>query len=73
LSAALGLVTDVDSDATGEEPKSEPKSEPKALPKITPDAYQKAVKAISDKKVTLDQIKAKYSISPAQEKELTAL
>lgn len=69
LSAALGLVTDVDSDATGEEPKSEPK----ALPKITADAYQKAVKAISDKKVTLDQIKAKYSISQAQEKELTAL
>ena len=42
-------------------------------PKITPDAYQKAVKAISDKKVTLDQIKAKYSISEEQEKQLTAL
>ena len=65
LSAALGLVTDVDSDATGEEPKQ--------LPKITPDAYQKAVKAISEKKRTLKDIKDKFKLSPEQEKQLTAL
>jgi len=52
---------------------SEEKIVPNVKPKITPDAYQKAVKAISDKKVTLDQIKAKYSLSEEQEKQLKAL
>ena len=52
---------------------SQEKTVPNVKPKITADAYQKAVKAISDKKVTLDQIKAKYSISQAQEKELNTL
>ena len=65
LSAALGLVTDVDSDAKGEEPKK--------LPKITSDAYKKAVDAISNGKATLDQVKAKYSISEEQEKALKNL
>lgn len=65
LSAALGLVTDVDSDATGEEPKK--------LIKITSEAYKKAVDAISNGKATLDQVKAKYSISEEQEKALKNL
>jgi len=43
------------------------------LPKITPEAYQKAIAAISEKKVTLDQIKAKYSLSEDQEKKLKNL
>ena len=76
LSAALGLVTDVDSDATGEDPKQPTKitlEDPKHLPKITSEAYQKAIKAISDKKVTLDQIKAKYNLSEDQEKTLKSL
>jgi hypothetical protein len=50
-----------------------PEQEPKQLPKITPEAYQKAIAAISEKKVTLDQIKAKYSLSENQEKELSNL
>jgi len=65
LSAALGLVTDGDSDATGEEPKK--------LPKITSEAYKKAIDAISSGKRTLDQVKAKYSISDEQEKALKNL
>ena len=66
LSSLLGLQAE-DEDGNGL------KSKPKQLPKITPEAYQKAITAISEKKVTLDQIKAKYSLSENQEKELSSL
>ena len=66
LASLLGLQAE-DNDGNGLKPK------PKELPKITPEAYQKAVKAISDKKVTLDQIKAKYKLSEEQEKQLKSL
>ena len=66
LSSLLGLQAE-DEDGNGL------KSKPKQLPKITPEAYQKAIAAISEKKVTLDQIKAKYSLSENQEKELNNL
>ena len=66
LASLLGLQAE-DNDGNGLKPK------PKELPKITPEAYQKAVKAISDKKVTLDQIKAKYKLSEEQEKQLKTL
>jgi hypothetical protein len=68
LSSLLGLQAE---DEDGNGLKSKPK--PKQLPKITPEAYQKAIAAISEKKVTLDQIKAKYSLSENQEKELSNL
>jgi len=68
LASLLGLQAE-DNDGNGL--KSKPK--PKQLPKITPEAYQKAIAAISEKKVTLDQIKAKYSLSENQEKELNNL
>ena len=68
LSSLLGLQAE---DEDGNGLKSKPK--PKQLPKITPEAYQKAIVAISEKKVTLDQIKAKYSLSENQEKELNNL
>ncbi len=68
LSAALGLVTDVDSDANGEE-----KPQPKKKSKITKEAYQKAVEALGNGKVTLDQIKSKYELSAEQDKALSAL
>ena len=68
LASLLGLQAE-DNDGNGL--KSKPK--PKQLPKITPEAYQKAIAAISEKKVTLDQIKAKYSLSENQEKELSNL
>jgi hypothetical protein len=68
LSSLLGLQAE---DEDGNGLKSKPK--PKQLPKITPEAYQKAIAAISEKKVTLDQIKAKYSLSENQEKELNNL
>jgi len=62
-----------DSETEHSEDKPVPNSKPKQLPKITPEAYQKAIAAISEKKVTLDQIKAKYSLSENQEKELSNL
>ena len=68
LASLLGLQAE-DDDGNGL--KAKPK--PKQLPKITPEAYQKAIAAISEKKVTLDQIKAKYSLSDNQEKELNNL
>ncbi|MCP4504242.1 MAG: hypothetical protein GY822_30340, partial [Deltaproteobacteria bacterium] len=68
LSSLLGLQAE---DEDGNGLKSKPK--PKQLPKITPEAYQKAIAAISENKVTLDQIKAKYSLSENQEKELKNL
>ncbi len=68
LSSLLGLQAE---DEDGNGLKSKPK--PKQLPKITPEAYQKAIAAISEKKVTLDQIKTKYSLSENQEKELKNL
>ena len=40
---------------------------------ITPEAYQKAVDAISNGKATLEQVKAKYLISEDQESALKAL
>ena len=52
---------------------SEEKTVPNVKPKITSEAYQKAITAISDKKVTLDQIKAKYNLSEDQEKTLKSL
>ena len=68
LSSLLGLQAE-DEDGNGLKSKTKPKQ----LPKITPEAYQKAIAAISEKKVTLDQIKAKYSLSENQEKELSNL
>jgi len=68
LSSLLGLQAE---DEDGNGLKSKPK--PKQLTKITPEAYQKAIAAISENKVTLDQIKAKYSLSDNQEKELSNL
>ena len=66
LASLLGLQAE-DNDGNGLQHK------PKQLPKITKEAYQKAVKAISDKAVTLEQIKAKYSLSEEQEKALKQL
>lgn len=43
------------------------------LPKITKEAYQEAIKYISEGKFTLEQVKAKYTLSEEQEKQLKAL
>ena len=68
LSSLLGLQAE---DQDGNGLKSKPK--PKQLPKITPEGYQDAIKYISEGKYTLEQVKAKYSLSENQEKELNNL
>ena len=64
LSSALGLVTDKDTDAAGEQVKQD-------KPWLNPntEAWSKVVKAMKEG-FTLEQVKKKYAISKANEKKL---
>ena len=66
LSSMLGLVTDKDTDASGEQVKHEPKK-----PTITNERFQKAIDAISKGEFTTEQLIATYSLTEAQTKILT--
>ena len=66
LASLLGLQAE-DDDANNLKPA------PKKKSKITSEAYQKAVDALSNGKVTLEQIKTKYELSAEQEKALKSL
>jgi hypothetical protein len=68
LSSALGLVTDKDTDASGEQVKTEPK-------KKTLDAkrFQDAVVAISNGKFTREQLESTYALTEGQSDILNAL
>ena len=84
LSAMLGLVTDKDTDANGEQKRDntdKPKTAPKYKPKATPKAqrvivtegdeiFLAIVKGVSVGNGTLEQAKAKYNISDKVEKSL---
>jgi len=65
LSAALGLVTDKDTDAGGEQTKATPKSDTKWLNPKTPE-WDAAIKFLADGGAMSD-IKKKYAISKANE------
>jgi len=67
LSSLLGLQAEDDDGNKASKPVAKKKD------KITPEAYQKAVDAISKGKATLEQVKAKYLISEDQESALKAL
>jgi hypothetical protein len=69
LSAILGLVTDVDSDASGEQTSAPSKPWLNTGTK----AWDGAVKALTEKSCTMDQIKAKYSLKKENEATLKAL
>ena len=56
LSSILGLVTDEDNDAHGEQVK----------PKITDKRFEEAKTAIANKRVTIDQIQKKYYLDSKQ-------
>lgn len=78
LSSALGLVTDKDTDASGdkeETPKAKPQRTDKEimLPALTEDKFEKAKEAVENGKATLLQIKSKYVLSTVQEKALELL
>jgi hypothetical protein len=76
LSSALGLVTDKDTDASGEkketkQPIKQPLTDKQMmLPPITDEAFEKATEAIRNGKATIAQVKAKYVLSTVQEKAL---
>ena len=65
LSSMLGLVTDKDTDASGEQVKQEPKK-----PTITNERFQKAIDAIGKGEFTTEQLVATYSLTEAQTKIL---
>jgi len=70
LSSALGLVTDKDTDAGGEQAPKKRTDAEIMLPPLTEEQFIKAQEALSNKTVTLEQIKAKYVLSTVQEKAL---
>jgi hypothetical protein len=61
LSSILGLVTDKDTDASGEQVKDEPKKE-----KLDNKRFQEAVKAIENNQFTADQLKEKFDLTDSQ-------
>ena len=73
LSSALGLVTDKDTDAGGEQAPKKAVQRTDAemmLPPITEEAFKKATEAVEKGTVTVAQIKGKYVLSTVQEKAL---
>lgn len=68
LSSALGLVTDKDTDAAGEQVKKE-----KQLPTINKERFQAAVTAISKGEYTREKLEASFSLTEGQIDILNAL
>jgi len=74
LSSILGLVTDKDTDASGEQTKVETKTEPTEWLNLkdkngkTTDTYRKLIETIEEGKIiTLAQIRKKYKVSKESE------
>jgi hypothetical protein len=73
LSAALGLVTDKDNDAAGEQqPKAEKKEDNKEWLNIGTPAFEKAKAAIKAGTHTVADVRKKYAISKKTEEALNA-
>ena len=76
LSSALGLVTDKDTDASGEKevkketPKPQRTDKEIMLPALSNDLFEKAQIALEKKETTLERIKSKYVLTTVQEKAL---
>ena len=66
LSSILGLVTDKDTDASGEQEK--PKKET-----LDNKRFTDALKAINEGKITIEKLKEKFQLTEAQEKALLLL
>ena len=65
LSSICGLVTDKDTDASGEQVKHEPKK-----PTIDNKRFEKAIEAIDKGEFTIEELKDKFSLTEAQLKIL---
>ena len=68
ISSMLGLVTDKDTDAGGEQIKSEPKKQA-----LDNKRFQDAVKAVVDGKITRESLETKFSLTEGQIDILNAL
>ena len=69
LSSCLGLVTDKDTDAGGEQVKTEVKNEVKKV-SIDDKRLAKAIKAINDGGYTMDELTKTFELTPEQLKTL---
>jgi hypothetical protein len=65
LSSILGIVSEKDLDASGEQVKHEPK-----IPSIDNTRFQKAIDAISKGEYTVEELTTKFSLTSAQLKTL---
>ena len=68
ISSMLGLVTDKDTDAGGEQVKNEPKKQT-----LDNKRFQDAVKAVTEGKITRESLEAKFSLTEGQTDILNAL
>lgn len=72
LSAILGIVTDKDTDASGEQqPKPQQKQAPKAKSNFKEGGFEKALEAIADGTTTVQKIVANYNVTAEQIADLT--
>ena len=79
LSTILGIVTDKDTDAAGEQVKNEPKKFTERLeevkhetkkPKIEGERFLKAIEAIRAGEFTAEELQAKFDLNEVQKKSL---
>jgi hypothetical protein len=68
LSSILGIVTDKDTDAGGEQVKSEPKKQT-----LDTKRFQDAVKALTEGKITRESLESKFALTEGQIDILNAL
>jgi hypothetical protein len=70
LSAMLGLVTDKDTDASGEQTKPQAPAKPQAKKTFQDGGYENAIEAVLAGKVTAAKVKSSYELTDAQRKQL---
>ena len=71
LSSALGLVTDKDTDASGEQVKDEPVQKKKA--KIDATRFNKAIEAIKNGEYEIEKLIETFDLDASQLKQITEL
>ena len=71
LSSMLGLVTDKDTDAQGEQVKQPAQPATKQKLDVDSESFLMAQKAVANGSFTVAKIKSKYELTPAAEKLLT--
>lgn len=72
LSAMLGIVTDKDTDAGGQQTKKAPQQQQKVKPNLVPDTsvWNKVVKRMIEEGLEINTIKQHYTLTPSNETEI---